>query len=396
MAEVAAQSSSIPERTEALQSSKLAQASGMRELVGPSPRKRFLDYVRGKAGARPVVSPFLPHPEVVVATLASLGLAVDQDDSVVNEIRLARALDYEPMFMTDCPGLLFPWKADANRSDENWVISSIQTNRGEWLQRVSCDVGQWGDESGFPVQTEQDHAMLVQVCAEIGEREQEIRRYFRDFRQRIGEEGVIVIGHPHVTWLAYQIGQQNLIFHYSDYPETFRRSMDAISEASLFIFHLALEEGADFTSDGTYGLEMTSLARYDRQDLPYLQRFVNWTHAQGGLFWYHNCGMTREMIRTGRFNLFQPDVLETIAPPPEGDNDLAESRRFLNPAICSKGNLSLHTLREGTVEDVTRETRALVAAVCRSKHIRSTADAVLPGTPPENLIAFVRTAQMIE
>jgi uroporphyrinogen-III decarboxylase len=358
-----------------------------------SPRQRFLDYVRGVAGVRPIVSPFLPHPDVVMATLGDLGLAADPNDYIANEIRLSHALDYEPMFMTDCPGLLFPWQVDKTRSNPDWVISTIQTHRGEWLRRVSRGVGEWGDESGFPVQTEQDHTMLVQVCSEVGDREQEIRRYFRDFRRRVGEEGVIVIGHPHVTWLAYQIGQQNLIFHNHDYPDTFRRSMEAICEASLFIFGLALEEGADFTSDGTYGLEMTSLARFDAQDLPYLQRFVDWTHARGELFWYHNCGITCDMIRTGRFNQFQPDVLETIAPPPEGDNDLAESRRHLHPAICSKGNLSLHTLREGTVEDVIRETRAMVTTVRGHKHIHSTADAVLLGTPPENLIAFVRTAQ---
>jgi hypothetical protein len=392
MAGSTAQSCSCPERTDASRSTNLIQARERRAQVGSTPRQRFLDYVRGKPGAGPIVSPFLPHPEVIAATLVHLGLRVDQDDSVANEIRLARILNYEPMFMTDCPGLLFPWKEDKTRSNDEWVISTIQTHRGEWLRRVSRGVGEWGDESGFPVQNELDHAMLLQVCAEVGEREQEIRRYFRDLRQRVGEEGVIVIGHPHVTWLAYQIGQQNLVFHNHDYPSTFYRSMEAIYEASLYIFHLALEEGADFTSDGTYGLEMTSLARYDEQDLPYLQRFVNWTHAQGGLFWYHNCGMTREMIRTGRFNLFMPDVLETIAPPPEGDNDLEESRRHLNPTICTKGNLSLHTLREGTVADVVRETCAMVAVVRGYKHIRSTADAVLPGTPPENLIAFVRTA----
>jgi uroporphyrinogen-III decarboxylase len=38
-------------------------------------------------------------------------------------------------------------------------------------------------------------------------------------------------------------------------------------------------------------------------------------------------------------------------------------------------------------------TRQIVAATRGTRHILSTADAVLPGTPPENLIAFVRTAR---
>jgi hypothetical protein len=357
-----------------------------------SPRARFLAWVRGERESRPVISPFLPHPSVVQATLAHLGLAVT-DDPFANEIRLARALDYEPMFMTDCPGLLFPWREDAARSDAQTVVSTLRAGGQEWVRRVSRVLGEWGDDSGFPVKTEEDHQWLWRVCAEIGQREPELRAYFRRFRQRVGEEGVIVIGHPHVTWLAYQIGQQNLILHYHDFRETFQRSTEAICAAALVVFGIALEEGIDFMSESCYGLEMSSPAQFDVHDLPYLERLSEWTHARGGLFWYHNCGTTRELIRSGRFNRFHPDVLETIAPPPEGDNDLAAARRDLDEGICSKGNLSLGTLRDGSEEEVVSATRQIVAATRGTRHIISTADAVLPGTPPENLIAFVRTAR---
>jgi uroporphyrinogen-III decarboxylase len=42
---------------------------------------------------------------------------------------------------------------------------------------------------------------------------------------------------------------------------------------------------------------------------------------------------------------------------------------------------------------VERATRDLVEAVHGWRHVISTADAVLPGTPPENFVAFVRTAR---
>jgi hypothetical protein len=358
-----------------------------------SPRKRFLAYVRGDASARPVTSPFLPHPEVVTATLRSIGLPTVNDDFIANEIRLARALDYEPMFMTDCHGLIFPWKLDEGNSNEEWMIYTFQTASHEWVRKISRSLGEWGDESGFPVKTEEDHLLLHEACAMVSERETTIRQYFRDWRDRVGEEGVIVIGHPHVTWLAYQISQTNLVFHDLDYPETFQRSMQAIYEAALFVFEIAMQEGIDFMSESTYGSEMSSPARFDRQDLPFLKRLSDWTHQRGGLFWYHNCGITRDLILSGRFNQFHPDVLETIAPPPEGDNDLAESRQFLAPEICSKGNLDLHILRDGSLGDVERATRQMVAAVRGYRHIYSTADAVLPGTPPENLVCFIETIQ---
>jgi hypothetical protein len=357
-----------------------------------TPRQRFLSGVRGEPGARPVISPFLPHVDVIERTLSYLSLPTAGGDVIRNEVVVARALDYEPMFMTDCSGLIFPWQDDPGRSDTEWIVSTIETRRGPWVRTLSRSLGQWGDESGFPVKTEEDHRMLVQVCEEIGDHEERIRGYFRDFRARVSEDGVIVIGHPHVSWLGYQASQQNLVFHRQDYPAAFARSMRAIMEASLFVFAIAIEEGIDFMSESCSGLEMTSPGEFDEVDLPVLVKLSAWTHERGGLFWYHNCGQTRELIRTGRFNRFSPDVLETIAPPPEGDNDLASSRRALDPGICTKGNLSLGILREGTVGEVERETRTLVEAVRGFRHIYSTADGVLSGTPPENFVAFVRTA----
>lgn len=359
-----------------------------------TPRRRFIDYVRRVPGARAIVSPFLPKPQVVEATLRYLGLPV-HDDAIENEIRLSRALDYEPMFMTDLPGILFPWHEDEERSDEEWLVSTILTSRGEWARRVKRTWNAWGgDGSGYPLQTEANHEMLVTVCNEVEEREEEIHAYYRRWREKVGDDGVIVIGHPHVTWLAYQIGQETSLYHYNDYPEVYHRSEEAICRAALYVFDIAMEEDIDFMSESSAGLEFTSPALFDTQDLPYLQTLSNWTHEQNGLFWYHNCGLTRQLILSGRFNLFDADVIETLSPPPEGDNEsLAESRRHLDPSICSKGNLSLILLRDGSEDEVVEATKRIVEDVRGYAHIYSTADAVLEETPPENLVAFVRTVR---
>jgi uroporphyrinogen-III decarboxylase len=86
-------------------------------------------------------------------------------------------------------------------------------------------------------------------------------------------------------------------------------------------------------------------------------------------------------------------VLETVSPPPEGDNNLAEARRLLDPTICTKGNLSLILLRDGCVEDVEKATRKMVQDVRGFAHIHSTADAVFAETPAENFVAFLRMAR---
>lgn len=358
-----------------------------------SPRQRFLDYVRRVPGARPVVSPFLPHPPLVEKTLGYMGLPA-HGDHFEKEIRLARELAYEPMFMCGGTNLIFPWEEDESRSDADWSVSVLPTPEGEWVRKVSRQTGLFGDESGFPVQTEADHRKLAAVCDQIGDREEEIRGYFRDSRRRAGEEGVIVIGHPHVTWLGYQIGQQNMIFHALDYPEAFANSMEAIYRASLVLFEFAMQEGVDFMSESGYGMEMISPEQFAAQDLPYTRRLADWTHERDGLLWYHNCGQTRRLIESGLFDQLGADVIETLAPPPDGDNeDLAASRRCLDPAICSKGNLNLSLLREGSADEVAQKTRDMVRAVEGFTHIHSTADTPFAETPPENFLAFLRTAR---
>lgn len=372
----------------------------------PTPRQRFLDYVRQVPGARPVVSPFLPDPGVVEATLRHLGLPCARAEEVhqyarpripfrriENEVRLARALDYEPMFMTDCAGLIFAWQTDEHRSDQHYHVSVIPTARGELVRRVHRTAGLHGDESGFPIRTKEDHERLVLVCESVGEREADIRAYYRAWRQTVGEDGVVVIGHPAASWLGHQMSPGLMWVHWQEYPEAYRRSMAAIREAALFVFGIALAEGIDFMSDCAYGLEMTSPGLFREMDLPFSQAYSAWAHAHGGLFWFHSCGLTRRLIMAGIYNELGADVIETIAPPPEGDNDLAESRHYLDRQICTKGNLSLRLLRDGSQAEVEDATRSLIGAVHGYRHIISTADAVLPETPPENLIAFVRTAR---
>jgi hypothetical protein len=363
----------------------------------PSARQRFVDHVRRVPGARPVVSPFLPKPGLVAKTLRYLGLPAGDDasgkDAVANEIRLAQALDYEPMFMTACETLIFPWAEDPSRSDETHTFLVLNTPAGEWTRRVSREHGVFGDLSGFAVRTEADHDRLQAVCAQIGAREPGIRRYFHEQRRAVGEDGVLVIGHPHVPWLCGQISPEDMIYHALDYPAAFQTSMEAIYRASCVVFDIAMQAGIDFMSESSYGLEMISPDQFAAQDLPYTRRLADWTHARDGLFWYHNCGQTRQLIQAGQFDRLGADVIETIAPPPEGDNDLGESRRNLSLAVCSKGNLSLGLLRDGSVEQVVEATRRMVRAVQGYAHIHSTADAVYAETPAENFVAFIRTAR---
>src|SRR5512135_332741 len=131
--------------------------------MNPMPRERFLSYVRSPGISRQVVSPFLPHPDVIRATLSHLQLPV-ADDPVRNEITVARVLDYEPMFMTECSSLIFNWRIDESRSTREVAVRVIDTPEGGWAWRSPREGVPWSDDAGCPVQTVEDHALLVGVC----------------------------------------------------------------------------------------------------------------------------------------------------------------------------------------------------------------------------------------
>jgi hypothetical protein len=353
-------------------------------------RQRFLSYIADPNHSRPVISPFLPDERVVAQALQTLG-EQPIDDNIANEIRLAALLDYEPMFMSRFHELIFPWQVDEELSTAEHEVSIIPLAGGNWTKTIPRKVYSWNDDVPCPVQTEKDHFKLIAVCERVADQTETIRTYFRDLRARVGDNGVIVAGHPHPSWLGYQINPQTIYYHYHDFPKTFQKSMQALYEASLFVIDIAIKEGLDFISDSSYGLEMTSPALFLEMDLPWIQKFSEFAHERNCLFWYHNCGFTSELIKKGYFNRMGADVIETLASPPEGDNDLAESRRHLQDSICSKGNFPLTLLRDGTVEQVEAACRFMVDQVKGSRHIFSTADAVLQNTPPENYIALVRT-----
>jgi uroporphyrinogen-III decarboxylase len=357
-----------------------------------SARQRFLDYVRDPEGQRPVVSPFLPKPDVLAATLTALELS-PSGDPVLDEIALARAVDYEPMFMVACTQFIFPWTVDDAASDDEHLCHVLPTRRGTWCRRLPRSLAMGSTEASFPVQTEEDHAYFQAACEEVGERAEPMREFFRQWRAKVGDDGVVVIGHVNPWWLAHQVGQATWFLQWHDFEATYRRSMRAVYEASLVVFEIAMQEGFDFMSASGLGLEMTSPALFQRMDLPCLRDYARWTHDRGGLFWYHNCGRTQRLYDAGDFDRIEADVVETVAPPPTGDNDLAAVRARLRAETCTKGNLDLGLLREGAAADVTAATRDMVRATRGGGHILSTADAVLPGTPPENFLAFLRTAR---
>ena len=155
-----------------------------------TPRERFVTYVRSGGNSPPVVSPFLPHPTVIRDALCALNLPV-REDAAANELTLAAALEYQPMFMTEMAELIFPWRTNPERSTPEWALRYLDTPAGRREFRSRPGNAVRNDGGGRPVRGGDDHRLLVAACASVHDREPQIRDYFRSFRQRVGDGGRI-------------------------------------------------------------------------------------------------------------------------------------------------------------------------------------------------------------
>ena len=125
---------------------------------------------------------------------------------------------------------------------------------------------------------------------------------------------------------------------------------------------------------------------------PYEKRLVDAVKSRGKYTVYHNCGFARPLYEN--YRELGMTVWETISPPPQGDNDIAEVKKLLGNDVALSGNLDqIHFLKKASVDEVRAATEKLIN-VCKpgGKYFFATSDYLEPNTPLENVKAMINTA----
>ncbi len=194
--------------------------------------------------------------------------------------------------------------------------------------------------------------------------------------------------------MYYFISYADQCIMYIDYPEQYRKTMDVIQESNKVIAEAALEAGVDFIVMGSGGFELFSPDIFREAVVPYAKEMCSFIREHGGLSLYHMCGHSLEIARLGLLNEIHMDIFETFSPPPCGIvGNLAEARAMLSQDICSRGNLPVELLRNGSPTEIAGEAKKLADMTKDWKHIVGIADTVMAGTTPENIKIFARAAR---
>jgi len=209
----------------------------------------------------------------------------------------------------------------------------------------------------------------------------------RKLREAVGDLGMLG------TWVSPSVHMtdvQKLFYHCMDYPVEFGRLCAARRESQKKRLEVYREAGFDFMFYCVSGTEQISpgfFAEWMREEA---LSNINWWRSLGGFTVWHSCGLIKAFLERGIYNEFLPEVFETISEPPVGDvPSLAWACDRLDPRIAGKGNIPLDVALSGTPDDVREAVRKIKNQTAGRRHIIGFSDAILPGTPAENLYAFV-------
>jgi uroporphyrinogen-III decarboxylase len=238
------------------------------------------------------------------------------------------------------------------------------------------------------LEKESDYAAAISLMREWRACRQEITAHLATLRREVGEEGLLTVFVSQPLEMYFFILHDNMVMHYLDWPETYRRAMDEVEATAHTIIDCAADAGADMIMFGGAGTEIFNPEMIERHIVQPSIGYVQHCRDRGLFSQMHCCGRTRIFLEHGWFEKLRPTIFESFTQAPLGDiEDPAAAAHLLPDEVFFKGGISLDLLRRGTPEAVNELVRQAYRDFGDRRFILSGTCAVLSGTPRENLLA---------
>ena len=132
---------------------------------------------------------------------------------------------------------------------------------------------------------------------------------------------------------------------------------------------------------------------FDKYILPYEKELAKAIQDAGKFTLYHNCGKARVLQES--YVKMGLDMWETVAAPPQGDNDLKEAKELIGDSITLSGNLDqVNFLKKAALEEIEEEvTRIMHIGKQGGRYIFAASDFLEKGTPLENVKKVIEVAK---
>lgn len=177
-------------------------------------------------------------------------------------------------------------------------------------------------------------------------------------------------------------------------PEEYRAVCDIVRDVNIELVDRVIAAGADFVFLGGPGAEAASPFIYETFLVPDSRAITRAVREAGGLVYSHICSPVEPFLSAGYYNEMGLDLFETLTPPPAGNvTDLEAARRMLPESMCTRGNIGLDVLLNGSPDDVAREAQRIINDTRGYKHMVAASDYLFYDIPLENVRALVETVQ---
>ncbi len=362
-------------------------------------RERFLDYIRTGRGDM-FCSPQIGAGAGFDARLC--GKEWVTEVTLTDTKAVCGRFDMVPLFNAGLPDLTrltpgFSWEVTSASVDEKGrriTERAFRTPAGELPSRTVEEKRRGATQTRYPVEEEPDLAVLsawLDALLDAADTEV-IRQGVAALRREVGEDEALSIQWAMQPYelLCFPDTMHTAILA-AECPELFRSLMDKILRVDERLLDAVAAGGGDFVFLGGPGSEMISPRYYEDFLIPYSRIVTEMAHAKGLLVYTHICSPIEPMLTLGCYNRMGIDLFETLSEPPVGNvRSLSDAFGKLSPDICTRGNIGLDLLLEGTSAQVAVKSLEILEAASKAgrRHVLAASDYLFHDIPEENVQAM--------
>lgn len=216
-------------------------------------------------------------------------------------------------------------------------------------------------------------------------------------KKLIGEQGISVPwgwGGVFNQAATYRNIQDLLVDAYLN-QEFYQTYMEKLTE--LIVENNTALANTDFSCIGIQGnianSGMVGADFFDRYILPYEKELVKAIHDAGKFTLYHNCGKAKVLQES--YVKMGLDMWETVAAPPQGDNNLKEAKDLIGDRITLAGNLDqVNFLKKASLKEIEEEViRIMHIGKPGGRYIFAASDFLEKSTPVENIKKVIEVTE---
>jgi hypothetical protein len=223
---------------------------------------------------------------------------------------------------------------------------------------------------------------------------------WREIQEIIGERGILQV-HPRPglefnRLVTDSLGIANCMIAFYEDRAMFDHLLHIIAGYFERLTRAMCEQGAPivFVSWHDFGVSAGWSPRIYREAFkPLIKSNVDLVHSYGRLYHYFDHGKIMPILPDiGEMGV---DIYSALCPPPVADGDMTEAKRLIAGQTCINGNIDvIYVLQRGMPEQVREVVRqVIVHGAPGGGFILGTSDAVLDGTPQENIDAYFGAAR---